>query len=109
MFGRLTQVLGNKFIVQKVNAPANSVSHWIFLLFSLLPWALRKLTSADSFRQARLHSGFSWDLASVERQQEIKGRREGDPSSFSASITPAQGVGSGCLAQWKVTAPVRQL
>ena len=48
------------------------------------------------------------DLARAERQQEIKGRRKRDPSSFPASIIPAQGVGSGCLAQWKVTAPVRQ-
>lgn len=51
VFGRLTKVLGNKFIVQKVNAPANSVSHWIFLLFSILPWAFRKSTSVDYFRQ----------------------------------------------------------
>lgn len=39
--------------MQKVNAPANSVSHWIFLLFSILPWAFRKPTSVDYFRQDR--------------------------------------------------------
>ena len=61
------------FILQKVNAPANILSHQIFLPFSILSWALRKPTSIDCFTQVPLLSGFSWGLANGEGSRRLEG------------------------------------